>query len=359
MRTNKRIGAPCMAALATVVLCALQIAVPAGAVDRGRQVSITRADDVAGIMDAVENAAWAADGQAAQKQVYVVYNTDCAFSQRFFQETRGLVGKVQFRWIPVYGAEAPDVVNLRTGSSVADAFANRRSPAGDAATARRRLDYNLGVQNSLNYQLRGYDNSRTFAYPTLVYRTANGVKVVAGSPKNLGALPGEVLSQPGKAGLAPAALAITAQPMRVVKSRNLPKWFHSQSTPAVFRAAPSPLAPPVDTLDKDMLVPVSGIVPDAGWIEIAQYGANGPRAYVHDPVMARMALLEFRVKPQGGNWQAERSMQVLSFPDAEAPVLETLAAGERYRRSGVIELGGRAWDEIVLYADGTKAYAPR
>jgi hypothetical protein len=41
------------------------------------------------------------------------------------------------------------------------------------------------------------------------------------------------------------------------------------------------------------------------------------------------------------------------------PVLETLAAGQSFQRTGVVESGGHAWDEIVLHADGTKAYAPR
>ncbi|MEL1263626.1 hypothetical protein [Pseudoxanthomonas putridarboris] len=74
--------------------------------------------------------------------------------------------------------------------------------------------------------------------------------------------------------------------------------------------------------------------------------------------MARLALLDFRVKSQGGNWDSGRPVQVRSFPDPEAPVLETLRAGERYRRSGVVELG-RTWDQIVLYTDGTVGYVPR
>ena len=37
----------------------------------------------------------------------------------------------------------------------------------------------------------------------------------------------------------------------------------------------------------------------------------------------------------------------------------TLRAGERYRRSGVVELDGRVWDEIVLYANGGKGDVPR
>lgn len=331
----------------------------ADAVDRGKQVSITRKDHVAKLMDAVENAVWAADGQAAQKPVYVVYNTDCAFSQRFFQESRALAGKVQFRWIPVHGEEALDVVNLRNGSAVANAFANRRERAGDPAAAQRRLDYNKGVENSINYQMRGYDNSRTFAYPTLIYQTANGVKVVAGAPKSLSALAAEVSAQPRNADIVPAALAITAQPLQVAKSRNLPKWYHEQPAPVLLRAAPSQMAVAVDDLDKDLLVPVSGIVAGTGWIEVAQYGPTGPKAYVHDPLMARMALLDYRVKPQGGNWDAHGTTEVRGFPDSEAPVLETLRGGERYRRSGVVELDGRVWDQIVLYVDGTVGYVAR
>ena len=47
------------------------------------------------------------------------------------------------------------------------------------------------------------------------------------------------------------------------------------------------------------------------------------------------------------------------FPDAEAPVLETLGPGERYQRRGVVERGGDVWEQIVLYADGTPGYVRR
>lgn len=75
--------------------------------------------------------------------------------------------------------------------------------------------------------------------------------------------------------------------------------------------------------------------------------------------MARMATLEFRVKPQGGQWQARDTVQVREFPDTEAPVLETLKPGERYQRRGVVDRNGEAWEQIVLYADGTPGYVKR
>lgn len=346
--------------LAALALILAALAAPrAGAVDRGKQIVVANAGDAAGLLDTVENAVWASDGQAADKPVYVVYSTDCAWSKRLYEESRALAGKVQLRWIPVAGGTAAGVVAQRDAASVAGAFAGRASRLPADGSAQRGLTYNQGVMDSINYQLRKHDRSSTFAFPTLVYRTGKGVKVVAGNPRNLAALPSEVMNQPAKAASVPAGIALSAQPLSLLRSRNLPKWSHRQASPMVFRAAPSEQAPPIDDLDKDLLVPVSGIVGAGGWIEVAPWGPDKRRAYVHDPLMARMALLDFRVKPQGGQWQPAGTVQVREFPDQAAPVLETLAPGVRYRRSGTVELGGRVWDQIVLYVDGTPGYVLR
>jgi hypothetical protein len=328
------------------------------AVDRGKQVVVTQPAPAARLLDTVENAIWAADGQVADKPVYVLYSTDCAWSKRLYDDTRGLTGKVQLRWIPVAGGTAGGVIAARDSASIAGAFNGRGAREPDAAAAQRGLAYNEGVMDSVNYQMRPYDRSSTFAFPTLVYRTRAGVKLVAGNPRNLAALPADVSAQPAPA-TAPAGIAISAQSFPLVRSRNLPKWSHRQATPVVFHAAPSPQAPPIDDLGKDLLIPVSGIVGTTGWIEVAPWGPDKRKAYVHDPVMARMATLEFRVKPQGGQWQARETVQVREFPDAEAPVLETLKPGERYQRRGVVDRNGEAWEQIVLYADGTPGYVRR
>lgn len=328
------------------------------AVDRGKQVVVSSAAPAAQLLDTVENAIWTADGQAANKPVYVLYSTECAWSKKLYEDTRSLAGKVQLRWIPVAGGTATGVVAARDGASLAGAFSGRSARVADAATAQRGLAYNHGVMDSVNYQMRPYDRSTTFAFPTLVYRTSKGVKLVAGNPRNLAALPAEVVAQPGTAST-PAGIALSAQPFPLVRSRNLPKWSHREATPKVFHAAPSPQAPPIDDLGKDLLVPVSGIVGNTGWIEVAPWGLDKRKAYVHDPVMARMAMLDFRVKPQGGQWQAKGHVQVREFPDAQAPVLETLGPGERYQRRGLVERDGQAWEQIVLYADGTPGYVLR
>jgi hypothetical protein len=358
METMKRFLAKRKTA-AMLALCAALFVLPASGMDRGKQLTITRKNDAARLMDAVENAAWATDGNLAQKPVYIVYNTECPWSKQLFEQTRALAGKVQLRWIPATGSGAGAVTELRNTEAVGNAFAGRAMNMADAAKGQRAVGYNWNVQNSINYQMRGYDKSKTFAYPTLIYQTAQGVKVVAGIPQNLATLPDEVLSQPSKANLSPAALAIVSQPMRLFPSRNLPKWYHTNSAPAIFRAAPDPRSAPVDDLAADMLVPVSGIIADSGWIEIAQYGPAGSKAYVHDPRMAKMALLDFRVKPQGGVWNANAPFHAFQFPHAESPALEKDMPAGGYRRTGVVELEGRLWDQIVVYANGGVGYVPR
>ena len=120
-------------------------------------------------------------------------------------DTRALAGNVQLRWIPVAGSAAGSVVAGRDSASVAGAFSGRASRAGDAS-AQRSLVYNHGVMDSITYQLRPYDRSKTFAFPTLVYRSGKSVKVVAGNPRNLATLAAEVASEPRAASLGPAGL---------------------------------------------------------------------------------------------------------------------------------------------------------
>lgn len=341
-----------------LALCAAA-APPAAALDRGKQLLITDAAHQAQLMDAVENAVWAADGSVAQKQVYVVYSTECAWSKRLYEQTRVLAGKVQLRWIVINGHGAQDVVTRRSGDSVAAAFVPRRAQVDDAARATRALDYNSAVMGSINHQLRRYAHSSTFAFPTLIYQTASGVKVVAGNPQNPGAIAAEVLARPDKATLEPAALALTASPVRATPSRHLTQWGHGRTVSAVVRSLPSAQSAPVEELAPGYLLPVAGIVADGGWIQVVVHPQTGSKGYVHDPLAARMALLDFRVKPQGGELVTAQPTQLFQFPDAESPLLDTLEPGYRFRRTGVVESGGRVWDEIVAFSDGAKGYVPR
>ncbi|MGB3393704.1 MAG: hypothetical protein WA956_02550 [Stenotrophomonas sp.] len=345
--------------LSGLLLGVLLMPMSAWALDRGKQVTLSQKDAAERMMATLEDAVWAADGQAADKQVYVVYNTDCAWSKRFYEESRALAGKLQLRWIAATGNAAPDVVTSRNAGAVGRSFAGAGARVEDMARARRAIAYNHGVQVSIDHQLRGQDNSRTFAYPTLVYRTARGTKVVAGNPANLAALAGEVLAQPAKAGHVPAGIALTAQPVRVVSSRNLPKWNNDGASAAVIHALPSLQSPPIHKLEPNYLLPVRGVVEGSEWLELDVWGDGTPGGYVHDPLMARLAQLDFRVKPVADIYQSAGQNPARSFPDAQAPVLEMLKPGERVRRVGVVELGGRTWDKVVLYADGSGGYVLR
>lgn len=309
------------------------------------------------LLDTVENAVWAKDGKNARKPVYVVYGTECPISHDLYRRARAFGDQVQFRWIPANGgAAAATVVARRDAASVGSSFSGGAGQAAGDPAAQRGAAYNAMIGDSLTYQLRDLDRSTTFAYPTLIYRTASGVKVVAGIPADLASLPGEVLDQPEKSGLVPAALGITTSALQVTPSRNLAQWGPSAGPPAVFRAAPSPRAAPVFELDADHVMQVSGIVADGGWIEV---GLAGQKAYTHDPLMARMALLEYRIQPGSGQVSIRTPTPVREFPHADAPVVAQIPAGRSYARTGTVELDGTTWDRIAFYKGGIPAYIPR
>lgn len=358
MKNMMNAAARCLP-LASILLGLMLVSMPADALDRNKQVTLSQKEAADRMLATLEDAVWAADGPAVDKQVYVVYSTDCAWSKRLYEQSRVLAGKVQLRWIAAAGDAAPDVVTSRDAGAVGRSFSGTGGRVEDIARARRALAYNHGVQVSIDHQLRAQDNSRTFAYPTLVYRTARGTKVVAGIPDNLAALPGEVLAQPAKAGHVPAGIALSAQPVRVVPSRNLPKWNNGGAAAATIHALPSLQSPAIHKLEPDYWLPIKGVVAGTEWLELDVWGDGAPAGYVRDPLMARLAQLDFRVKPVADIYQSAGENPARSFPDSQAPVLEMLKPGERVRRTGVVELGGRTWDKVILYSDGSGGYVLR
>jgi len=71
----------------------------AAALGRSDQILITDPLQAQRLMTAVENALWVADGDDAANPVYVIYSTQCGFSQQLFERTRNPGLKVQLRWI--------------------------------------------------------------------------------------------------------------------------------------------------------------------------------------------------------------------------------------------------------------------
>lgn len=332
----------------------LGMASTAAALERGTQLTVTTPELAERLIATVEDAIWAADGHEASKPVYVVYGTDCSWSEKLFQDARALGGKVQLRWIPAGGANAAAVVAQRDAAAVRQGFSGRMPAPADAA-ARRGADYNNGIPSSLAFQLQAHDATGRIVYPTLVYRTAGGVKVVSGNPARLASLPDEVVAQPGGAQPRPAALDWSAAPPAVSPSRNLSKWGPAEGT-AIFRMAPAEGAAPVFDLAAGRVMDVTGIVAEGGWIQTR----IGPAAvYARDPLAARMALLDFQVSPASGFVEVRRPGGIQEFPHRDARVVATASTDKRYRRTGTVEFDGRVWDRIALFTDGTPGYLAR
>ena len=332
----------------------IAIALPASALERGSKLTVSDANLGKELISAVENAIWATDGSNVHKPVYVIYGTDCPISQDLFERSRVLSNKVQLRWIASSGAGAAYVADRRNAASVSKSFSGG-GPLSNADGAQRAANYNDIIPSSISYLTRKLDASKGLAYPTLIYRTPRGVKVVSGTPDNIAAISSEVLDQPDKAASTTAVQSLLAAPVQVSPSRNLKHWGPAENT-AVFRAAPFHQAAPVLDLDTNHTMKVSGIVADGGWIETS---VGDKKLYAHAPLAARMALLDFQAKPASGFVDIRQQVAVHQFPHLESQALDLATAGERYRRIGTVALDGRTWDKVAFYKDGTPGYILR
>lgn len=335
------------------------LSLPVKALDRGRQLQITDAAQSSALLGTVENAIWAADGKASDKVIYVIYSTECGWSQKLFNDTRHLSEQVQLRWIPVAARQAPAVVTDRTADAVAAAFSGKAGQVADGAKAQRAVQYNNAVMTSTTYQFRPYAQDRTFAFPTLIYKTAAGVKVIAGNPADLNAVVAEVQRQAGKSELTPAGLTMTANPVLLDKKKKLAPFGHNLPQPVKLYAAPSEQAAVVEELAQGFQMDVTGTVKDSDWLETQPWGPKGISAYIKAADYVRFSRLEFQVKRAGGNLVTKNTVQIRTHPDAQAPILDTLQPGFELSRSGEVELNGQIWDEVIVYTDGTKGYIAR
>lgn len=340
-------------------ICLVLTSLTVNALERGRQVMITDPVQAEALMSTVENALWAGDGQAADKPVYVIYSTQCGWSRKLFEDTRGLGEQVQLRWIAAAALGADQVVSVRDSTTIAAAFAGNAGAPADPGYGARGVAYNHATMNSTSRQLQPFGGGQSFAFPTLIYRTAQGVRVIAGNPPDLAQLGRELISQPDKAELRPAAVDLVREPVSAVRTPRLNAFTnHGQSQVAVH-ALPHDLAPVLDQLQPGYRIPASGVIADSPWVEVQPWGAQGPRAYVNAPLDAKLALLEFQVRPAGGNVVATRELTIHTHPAADAPVLDTLAQGYQVRKTGEVQLDGRIWDEVQPFTDNTKGYIPR
>ncbi|HEX7034803.1 MAG TPA: hypothetical protein VF210_03470 [Pseudomonadales bacterium] len=341
-------------------LCLALVGANANALDRGRQVMITDPVQAETLLATVENALWAADGNKADKPVYVIYSTECAYSKKLFQDTRGLGDRVQLRWIAAAARGADQVVSKRDGATIAAAFAGTAGAPADPGFGERGVAYNLATMNSTHGQLRQFGGGNSFAFPTLIYRTEQGVRVIAGNPADLSQLEREAISQPDRAELRPAALDLVREPVTAVRRPSLTVFTNHGNVPVPVRALPDDRAPMLDQLTTGYQLPASGVVPGSPWIEVEPWGPQGPKAYVNAPLEAKLAMLDFQVRPVGGHVVAEtRDLEIRSHPVSDAPIIDTLPQGYQVRKSGEVQVDGRIWDEVLPFTDNTKGYVLR
>lgn len=342
-----------------IVLSTTLISCQVFALDRGRQLLISDTEHAKSLLTVLENAVWAKDGQSSGKIAYVVYSTECGWSRKLYQDSRSLQSEVELRWIPVAAKGADYVAEQRNTDAVALTFQGQAGQLGSADSARRAVNYNYGVLQSANFHFKRYANDRTFAYPTIMYQTTGGLKVIAGNPADLKVMVAEIQSTPDKLQLQPAGVEIVKQDIKIEQRTGLKNYQNNKSSAIMVFGAPSTRAPIIDQLEPGYSIEATGLVAGTDWIEMLPYGPSGPRAYVEDKLIAKLSRLEFKVASASGNVVAKNNLKIRSYPDHEAPVLDTLEKGYQLNRVGTVELAGNHWDVVVVYNDGTRGYIAR
>ncbi len=345
--------------IATALLAAFLLSPQIVQGDGSRHLLVPPGPEADLLMETVEHAVWAADGEGADRSIYVVYSTDCVWSQRLHEASRALTESFQLRWIPARGPHAEHVVSERNGTAVTNAFAGR-SGAVDGAVGRAAVHYNYRVVMSLLQQLSEQQPGYRVSYPTVIYRTDAGVQVIDGFPSNIEELARRVARQPEQADLEPAGLRIVGTRYQRLRSLHLDHYPNETSEPRLLRAFPDHQAPWVMSLDPEYSVRVSAVIDGGEWLELTPFGPNDPPAFVHDPFYARLATLQYQVRPARGTYNAGREPeQALRLPVLGAPVIADVPAGFRIPKTGEVHIDGQVWDQVQVFADGTRGYIPR
>jgi hypothetical protein len=243
---------------------------------------------------------------------------------------------------------------------VKKAFDGRPGSVNDASFGDRAVALNYAAMNSVNRQLQPFGKSQYFSYPTLFYRTAQGVRVISGNPPDLKRMALEVASRPDKSDLHSAGIEIAGAGVRTLPAPRLKVFLNNGKGAVGVYAFPDDRAPVLLELAPKFTVAVAGVVEGEPWIAVSPWGNKGQKAYVHAPMEARLARLQYSVKPAGGTLTARgKDLEVRSHPVADAPLLDTLPEGYQLRKTGEVQLDGTVWDEVQLLSDGTPGYVAR
>ena len=320
---------------------------------RGTQTVLQGAPAEA-LMSALENSPWIADGTAADKQVYIIHSTTCGFCKKFFGDSRALTSRVQFRWVThcCIGQGGEYVVEQHTPAAIADAYAKRTGNAKNMERAKREIEVNMWATSAL-------PKANNIFYPTFVYRTTNGVAVSYGAPQDLNKMVASVASRPDRANYRPQAQALLDAPIVMTPAGKLKQYYNNdQKNTVPMYAQPDKSSQKVVDVAFNYGYPVLGVA-NKEWITVPGLimgGGSQARGYIHAPREIKLALLDFKVRPASGNVQSKKSTDIRLHPDMDSPVVDKLEPGYQLRKTGEVSLGGKQWNEVILYNDGTKGY---
>lgn len=142
----------------------------------------------ADLIDLLYNLTWIPDGGPWEKHAYVVYAPWCPYCKRLYALSRPLAGRMQLRWIPAGSRTAQwRRYNAALGLSrdprqLAAVFtAGRVTETGSKHFPS--VDLNEGVIAAHSAEISELAG-RTWGFPTVVYRSAAGVKGFTGIATN-------------------------------------------------------------------------------------------------------------------------------------------------------------------------------
>lgn len=348
-RIVRRIAVTSILTVALVVTFALT----AWPQSRGTERVLTDPAQVKRIFAALDDGLWVPDGPAADTHVYVIYSTACGFSKKLFTDTRALENRPQFRWVTLggegHGAEG--VVTNRTVESVADAFDGRHAAPRDAREATHAMNINQSLASVL-------PQPANLVYPMLIYKTAQGLRITYGAPANLRMLASAVQSRPDRASHQPASLGWLSKPPKIMPPNRLRQYSNSSTQPIPMRIAPYFDAPVLNEIPPGYVYQVNAVA-NGEWVRVVAmtFAKSEAYGYIHDPVLIKLANLEFSVTPASGLVRTgSHSMEIRSHPTMDSPVIEKLGPGFKIRKSGEVVFEGHNWTEVIVYNDGSKGY---
>jgi hypothetical protein len=313
---------------------------------RGSSYVYRNAADVEAVMSRVDNALWAADGDASAKQIYVIYSPTCAWSKKLYEDTRDISRDIQIRWIPHGGTGAAQVALQRDGYSVHKAFMGQLADTGN----NKGLEFNQKTTTAI-FDYIGTDNKQNLTYPTVIYESAAGLAVYTGNPSDLYAVVADIKPRPAMANYEPKGLELINAEIKILPVRGEGSYANTTSSALMVMDYPLDGGSQISDLPPDNLVKMRGVT-ENGWVAVLPY-TNNTVGYIYDPQYVKLSQMQFTVVRARGEFVADtKNYPIRSHPDATAPVVSTLDQGYVLKMSGRV----KDWVQVVYLSNGGKGY---